>query len=91
MVESEPDCRLLGIRPFHPMAPVGRDQNPVPGAERPRLRLVREPKARAAGEEYYPLLGGLVVPLPGGGDMTGRHDPLQPETIALQQRLEGLR
>jgi hypothetical protein len=90
MVEGEPDRRPIGVRPLHPVAAVRRDEDPVPGAERARFRLVLETKASAAGKQDHPLLVRLVVPLARGSGVARGDDSLEPEMTTFEQRLERL-
>ena len=90
VMQGQPHGLLFRVGPCHPVAAVGRDEEIIPGAQHPNLRLPFQPQPRGPGEQHHPFVGLLVVPLARRGGLAGGDDAFQVEAGGFQENLDDL-
>ncbi len=86
-MQSQPYTGLSGVARFYSVAPVGGNKQVVAGTEHPWLRFFFEEYGRASAQQYYPLVGVLIVPVAGWATMVERDDTVKTQGSCVEQRV----
>lgn len=78
-MDGEPDRGVVEQRPFDAVADMRGNMKVVPRSEQPRLGLSLEQHLRRTLKDQDPFDPFLIKELTGGGRLTGRDDPLDPD------------